>query len=196
MENYYKILEVDKNASEEIIEKAYRTLAKRYHPDLQNEINKTEAEEKIKKINEAYSILSDKIKKENYDKQFNENYISTEQYNLIINENIKLKQELDYFKNYYNINNKKNYINYNISNLKNNTNSYNNFNKNYTNNKKNIFNFKKILQLILSLLLTSIILFIFLKLPFIHNLFNSLFDSNGFLLIIIIIFILFYISKK
>ena len=36
MKNYYEILEVDKNASEEVIEKAYKTLAKKYHPDLQN----------------------------------------------------------------------------------------------------------------------------------------------------------------
>ena len=35
MKNYYEILEVDKNASEEVIEKAYKTLAKKYHPDLQ-----------------------------------------------------------------------------------------------------------------------------------------------------------------
>ena len=57
--NYYEILEVDKNASDEIIEKAYKTLAKRYHPDLQNGMLKKEYEEKMKIINEAYSILRD-----------------------------------------------------------------------------------------------------------------------------------------
>ena len=40
--NYYEILEVDKNASDEIIEKAYKTLVKMYHPDLQNGMLKKE----------------------------------------------------------------------------------------------------------------------------------------------------------
>ena len=39
--NYYKILEIDQDASEEIIEKAYKTLVKKYHPDLQDETQKT-----------------------------------------------------------------------------------------------------------------------------------------------------------
>ena len=43
--NYYEILEVDKNASAEVIEKAYKALVKKYHPDLQEEKNKALAEE-------------------------------------------------------------------------------------------------------------------------------------------------------
>ena len=43
--NYYEILEVDKNASKEIIDKAYKTLAKRYHPDLQTQEGKEQKEE-------------------------------------------------------------------------------------------------------------------------------------------------------
>ena len=50
MKNYYEILEVDKKASEEIIEKAYRALAKRYHPDLQNGEIKKERWTRIWKI--------------------------------------------------------------------------------------------------------------------------------------------------
>ena len=65
MKNYYEILEVDRNASKEIIEKAYKTLAKKYHPDVQEQNLKNIAEEKMKLINEAYSVLSDEIKKQN-----------------------------------------------------------------------------------------------------------------------------------
>lgn len=67
MKDYYEILEVSKNASKEIIEKAYKVLAKKYHPDLQQENNKLVAEEKMKLINEAYEILSDVDKRKEYD---------------------------------------------------------------------------------------------------------------------------------
>ncbi|SNX55238.1 molecular chaperone DnaJ [Thermoanaerobacterium sp. RBIITD] len=63
--DYYEILGLDKNATEDDIKKAYRTLAKKYHPDL-NPGNK-EAEQKFKEINEAYQILSDPQKKAQYD---------------------------------------------------------------------------------------------------------------------------------
>jgi DnaJ-class molecular chaperone len=56
--DYYKILGVDKNASATDIKKAYRKLALKYHPD-RNKGDK-EAEEKFKKISEAYAVLSDK----------------------------------------------------------------------------------------------------------------------------------------
>ncbi len=62
--DYYKTLGVEKNASDDEIKKAYRLLAKKYHPD----INKTsEATEKFKEINEAYEVLSDSTKRGNYD---------------------------------------------------------------------------------------------------------------------------------
>lgn len=66
MKNYYEILEVSQNASKEIIEKAYKVLAKKYHPDL-NPDNKKEAEDKMKEVNEAYKVLIDDKKRENYD---------------------------------------------------------------------------------------------------------------------------------
>ena len=65
-EDYYKILGITKNATESEIKKAYRKLALKWHPD-KNPNNREEAEEKFKKINEAYSILSDKKKRKEYD---------------------------------------------------------------------------------------------------------------------------------
>ncbi|HPD00790.1 MAG TPA: J domain-containing protein [Acetivibrio sp.] len=63
--DYYKILELDKNASSEKIKKKYRKLAKKYHPDA-NPGNK-QAEEKFKEINEAYEVLGDEEKRKKYD---------------------------------------------------------------------------------------------------------------------------------
>ena len=65
-DDYYKILGIKKNATETEIKKAYRKLALKWHPD-KNPNNREEAEEKFKKINEAYSILSDKNKRNEYD---------------------------------------------------------------------------------------------------------------------------------
>jgi curved DNA-binding protein len=64
-DDYYKILGVDKKASTEEIKKAYRKLALKYHPD-RNPNNKA-AEEKFKKISEAYAVLSDAEKRQQYD---------------------------------------------------------------------------------------------------------------------------------
>ncbi len=63
--DYYEVLGVGKNATEQELKKAYRTLAKKYHPDM-NPDNK-EAEQKFKEINEAYGVLSDPDKKSKYD---------------------------------------------------------------------------------------------------------------------------------
>ncbi|XP_050214232.1 uncharacterized protein LOC126665450 [Mercurialis annua] len=64
--DYYKILQVDRNASDDDLKKAYRKLAMKWHPD-KNPNNKKEAEAKFKEISEAYEVLSDPQKKAIYD---------------------------------------------------------------------------------------------------------------------------------
>ncbi len=66
MRDYYEILGVDKNASSDEIKKAYRKLAKKYHPDLNP--NNSEAEQKFKEANTAYEVLSDDDKRARYDR--------------------------------------------------------------------------------------------------------------------------------
>ncbi|HEX3053678.1 MAG TPA: DnaJ C-terminal domain-containing protein [Aggregatilineaceae bacterium] len=63
--DYYQVLGVERNASEKDIRKAYRRLARQYHPDV-NPGNQ-EAEDKFKEINEAYEVLSDAEKRKKYD---------------------------------------------------------------------------------------------------------------------------------
>ena len=68
----YEILEVSEKASPEVIEKAYKVLVKRYHPDLQKEEDKKNAEVMMKKINEAYEVLQDAQKRMEYDNNLEE----------------------------------------------------------------------------------------------------------------------------
>ena len=62
--DYYKILGIDKNATKEEIKKAYKKLAKKFHPDLNKD---KDAEQKFKEINEAASVLADDEKRTQYD---------------------------------------------------------------------------------------------------------------------------------
>ena len=64
--DYYEVLGVDKSASDDEIKKAYRKLAKQWHPDA-NLDNKAEAEAKFKEVGEAYEVLSNPQKRKNYD---------------------------------------------------------------------------------------------------------------------------------
>jgi len=102
----YDILEVSEQASKEVIEKAYRVLAKKYHPDLQTDENKIKAESKMKEINEAYNVLSDELSREKYDEKLASDREREKQ------EELKKKQEI-----YTNLNN-------NIYNSKNNSQTY------------------------------------------------------------------------
>lgn len=103
-EDYYAILEIEKNAKDKTIKKKYRKLAQQYHPDKNP--NDKEVEEKFKKINEAYSVLSNKEKREKYDKAWekfktqanNKNYEEQSQNSSTTNEENMNYEDLE--KNY------------------------------------------------------------------------------------------------
>ena len=69
MKDFYQILGVQPNATEEEIKKAFRALAKKYHPDMHPDDATMEA--KFKEINDAYAILSDSKKRKKYDLERN-----------------------------------------------------------------------------------------------------------------------------
>lgn len=213
--NYYDILEINKNASPEIIEKAYKTLVKKYHPDLQENDLKIKYEEKIKKINEAYEVLSDPEKRKNYDLNLKNIEISVDNYNNLYNENINLKNEINYLKN--NLNSYKQNNNNSINNINNNFNT--NSNSNYNNSINNLENeinqkinnavnkayydayiqdlknrgfkikykktFKDFLALIITILIIFSIGFILWHIPFTKNILINLYNENQILKIFV-----------
>ncbi len=75
--DYYSILGIDKQASSDDIKKAYRKLARKYHPDLNP--NDEEAKAKFQQLNEAQEVLTDPEKRKQYDK-YGENWKHAEQY--------------------------------------------------------------------------------------------------------------------
>lgn len=187
--NYYDILEVNKNASPEIIEKAYKTLVKKYHPDLQENNLKNIYEEKIKKINEAYDILSNPEKRKNYDSNLKNTEISISDYNILYQENINLKnnlnileQKLNNIQNNYQKNNYNNYFNSENNKI---NNEYNYQKNNIENNNfdyKNLFNFNKKFKDFLALIITIFIFlfafFILWHIPFTKNYLINLYNNN------------------
>jgi len=145
MKNYYDELEVSKTASKEVIEKVYKVLAKKYHPDTTKEIDKQAAEEKFKIISEAYEILSDDEKRKKYDLEFEESNptISYEEYINVVNQRDSLnnafnnlKNEFYQFKDSFNIGTQSQYNmhQYDNTNINNGYNNYENenINQNYT----------------------------------------------------------------
>lgn len=140
MKNYYDELEVSKTASKEVIEKVYKVLAKKYHPDITKEENKVQAEEKFKAISEAYEILSDEEKRKKYDLELENSNptISFEDYVSIVKERDELNHALNNLKaSIYNSNSYSNSTS-NNSNYQARTNySTQNQNKNYNANNYN-----------------------------------------------------------
>ena len=204
MKNYYKILQVDKDASPEIIKVAYKLLVKKNHPDLKEGSEKQIAEEKIKEINEAYDVLSNPEEKAKYDQNLINEFISQEKYNEIINENMNLKKELNYFNNLYN---KNNYAKRQYSNMYDNTwaknytqtNSQNNYNANSNNINKNNYktDSKEKLKTFIAIILTFLIIFAIFNIPFIKEYLLD-FLGSGYLIffIAIIVFYIYFFNNK
>ena len=80
--NYYEILEVTNNASDEVIKASYKALVKKYHPD---NVNNLSVSKDISLINEAYEVLSNPIKRKEYDKKIKVD-------NVKFNDNITLEK--------------------------------------------------------------------------------------------------------
>lgn len=197
--NYYKILEVDKNASPEVLEKAYKTLVKKYHPDLQESSMKKEAEEKIKLINEAYEMLSNPISRAKYDESLNEDEISKEDYNKLSQENQKLYNEINSLK-YQNTSNTKSdnsFLDNQYQYTENNYKKQLEYEQQLEEARKKAYydayiqdlknrgykirykkSYKDYLKSFITLLLTIFILFLLWQIPFIQNYFSSLLENN------------------
>ena len=183
--NYYEILEVDKHASQDIIKKAYNTLAKKYHPDLQPEEQKEKAQKQLQLINEAYEVLSKPEKREEYNKTLQKSTISQETYNSIFEENKKLKNIIYELEN--EIYNNNSFYNNNID--LNNSNSDNNYyNEEYSQiNNYNSYNYSKSkikyflknqLKNLIAILGTIFVLYILWHIPFIKKIIEENYVFN------------------
>lgn len=207
--NYYKILEVDKNASPEVLEKAYKTLVKKYHPDLQESSMKKEAEEKIKLINEAYEMLSNPISRAKYDESLNEDEISKEDYNKLSQENQKLYNEINSLK-YQNTSNTKSdnsFLDNQYQYTENNYKKQLEYEQQLEEARKKAYydayiqdlknrgykirykkSYKDYFKNLLALIITIFILFLLWQIPFINKFFTNIFSENPIIQAIINLF--------
>lgn len=214
-ENYYEILEVSTKASPEIIKKAYITLVKKYHPDLQDDSKKEEYENKLKKINEAYEVLSDETKRKKYDLELeNLRHIQSEQSNL--------RNAGNYSPSVKKTNNINSDANEQYSNLNNTNSNYKNaYNEDLLKKQKNLqqeLEYQKQLEYArkkayhdayiqdlknrgykirykktfsdyvrsgISIMLTVFVWFLIWQIPFVQNFFFKLYSDNPFLKIIV-----------
>lgn len=192
MKNYYEILEVNRSASPEVIAKVYKLLAKKYHPDVQTELPKDEAEEKFKQIAEAYEILSDENKRKEYDSKLEEfehqNNVDLSKFQELQNYCMELENEINILKS--NLNSSGNFVadepsyyadeNASNNNYENVSNAINDkaykdavnkaYHDAYINNLKNMGyrvkykkTFKETFKNFISLIITVVVIFIILK---------------------------------
>ncbi len=201
--NYYEILEVDKNASPEIIEKAYKTLAKKYHPDLQEDNFKKDSEIKMQLINEAYETLSDPEKKKNYDISLSETTISEDDISSILEENKELHRKINNFENerkninnsdndeilYYNNNENINSIDYEQELQRAREKAYHDAYIQDLKNRGYRIKYKKTpkehFKNFFALLITILILFLLWQIPFIQNFFKNMYYENAIVKILV-----------
>lgn len=187
--NYYEILEIDRNASKEIIDKAYKTLAKKYHPDLQKK-NVKACEEKMKKINEAYAVLTNEEQREAYNQQLEDYVVPIEEYHQLLQENKILKEKLN---EVYNPTTNINKINVQIDaeEMAQHSNLEQTYRINYIKdirkhiNKKTIKEYEKNL---IAVLLTILIFIIIIQIPFEKKFFEQIYDDNVVIQTIVKIF--------
>lgn len=217
MKNYYEILEVNVKASKEIIDKAFKVLAKRYHPDTQPEDKKEWAESKFKELNEAYEILSNEETRKNYDIELD--YEENSMLDALINKNEELQalvkelqNKLEYEKE-RNIrisqNHQNTYLNHNIEReYMNNTidtdNTTNNIAQDnsytyYTNNEKpfsrQTFSYSKsnlikdFIAFVITVFCIILIGFLLWKIPFTNKMLVNLYTENEHIRAIVNVFL-------
>lgn len=194
--NLYEVLEVSEKASKEIIDKAYRTLAKKYHPDLQTPENKTQAENKMKMINEAYSVLSDDNQRSKYDEKLRiqRDELKRQEIQRQINEQQKMYNRQNNVQNDAQ-NNKQSNITYEV--FKNEPKQSMNYREKIENyvryakqpndveyNESNRFmdmirpTLRKIKEWVFTILIMLVIIFIIWKIPFTHNMLVEVYEEN------------------
>ncbi len=183
MKNYYDELEVSRQASPEIISRAYKLLAKKYHPDT-TKLNKQIAEERFKKISEAYETLSNDEKRKEYDNnlKITDPQISKDDYDKLLRDNQMLNQQLSTLKS--KINNLNSYSaaatntnNNQVHHARPATNYENKTTSAYNTNKKRPISyldilkyklkilFKSVLALFLTILIISTAFYVLLQIP-------------------------------
>ena len=183
MSNLYEILEVSEKASKEVIDNAYHVLVKKYHPDVQQAEEKKNAEEKMKKINEAYEILGNEGKRKEYDISLAEKRRQEK-----VLEEQKRNQQIQYEQEKQNINEHTNEINQQ-SNYEDArkvqkeinrayANAYNNYLRSLGYKVKEPWTFKRFLELLKVLAILTIIILIIWFFPPTHKLLIEFYENN------------------
>ena len=183
--NYYDILEINRNASQEIVEKAYKTLAKKYHPDLQDGNSQIDCEAKMKELNEAYEVISNPEKRALYDSELakleeqstNSNVAEVQQPNDEFYKQEYERQEAirqaQYEQQMQNAVNKAYHDAY-IQDLK---------NRGYKIRYKKTF--KDYLRILITLFVVILALFLLFQIPFIKNIFIQLYQENDLIRVLV-----------